>query len=219
MIHTLETDGICLEFGNRRILSDIYLKCETGKITGLLGRNGEGKSCLMKIIYSTLAVDNGSVRFDRQYNMKLGNTPGHLRYLPQFNFIPGHLTLERVFSDFDVALEDFEEIFPEFRGRRMTGLKNLSGGGRRLVEVYLILRSKTKFVMLNEPFTHLMPLQIEKVKELILLEKANKGILISDHMFRHVIDICDALYVLTGGKTHLTRQRSDLKDLGYINGD
>jgi len=48
MIHTLEADGIQLEFNGRSILSDIYLKAETGKITGLLGRNGEGKSCLMK---------------------------------------------------------------------------------------------------------------------------------------------------------------------------
>lgn len=42
MIHKLEADSISLEFGSRRILSDVYLKCETGKITGLLGRNGNG---------------------------------------------------------------------------------------------------------------------------------------------------------------------------------
>ena len=57
MNHTLEVDSIQLAFNNRRILSDIYLKCETGKITGLLGRNGQGKSCLMKIIYGTLSCE------------------------------------------------------------------------------------------------------------------------------------------------------------------
>ena len=51
MIHTLEADGIQLDYNGRKILSDIYLKCETGKIIGLLGRNGCGKSSLMKIIY------------------------------------------------------------------------------------------------------------------------------------------------------------------------
>jgi ABC-type cobalamin/Fe3+-siderophores transport system ATPase subunit len=50
MIHKLEAESIQLEFGSRQILSSIYLKCETGKITGLLGRNGAGKSCLMKIM-------------------------------------------------------------------------------------------------------------------------------------------------------------------------
>jgi ABC-type sugar transport system ATPase subunit len=63
MTHCLEADSIQLEFNGRRILSDIYLKCETGRITGLLGRNGEGKSCLMQIIYGTLACEK-SVRID-----------------------------------------------------------------------------------------------------------------------------------------------------------
>ena len=51
MNHKLEIDSIQFEFNGRKILSDIYLQCETGKITGLLGKNGEGKSCLMNIIY------------------------------------------------------------------------------------------------------------------------------------------------------------------------
>ncbi len=63
MTHRLEADSIQLEFDGRKILSSIYLKCETGKITGLLGRNGQGKSCLMKIIYGILKCEK-SVRFD-----------------------------------------------------------------------------------------------------------------------------------------------------------
>lgn len=54
MNHKLEIDSVFLEFGNRRILSDIYLKCETDKIIGLLGRNGNGKTSLMNIIYGNL---------------------------------------------------------------------------------------------------------------------------------------------------------------------
>ena len=53
MINTLEVDSVILDFGSRRILQDVYLKSETGKITGLLGGNGSGKSCLMKIIQVT----------------------------------------------------------------------------------------------------------------------------------------------------------------------
>ena len=49
MIHKLEADGIQLAFDERKILTDIYIKCQTGRITGLLGRNGQGKSCLMEI--------------------------------------------------------------------------------------------------------------------------------------------------------------------------
>jgi len=50
MVHKLEVDSIILEFGSHRVLQDVYFTNETGKITGILGRNGCGKSCLMNII-------------------------------------------------------------------------------------------------------------------------------------------------------------------------
>jgi ABC-type lipopolysaccharide export system ATPase subunit len=68
--------------------------------------------------------------------------------------------------------------------------------------------------MLNESFTHLSPIQIEKVKDLLLEEKTNKGLLITDHMHRQVLDICDDLYVLTNGKTHLAKNIKDIEALG-----
>jgi hypothetical protein len=71
----------------------------------------------------------------------------------------------------------------------------------KAVTLGITLRSKTKFVMLDEPFTHLNPLQIEKVKELLLEEKQNKGLLVTDHMFTHIVDISDSLYLLKNGKT------------------
>jgi ABC-type sugar transport system ATPase subunit len=63
MNHKLEVDSIQLFFGERRILNDIYLAAQTGLITGLLGRNGTGKSSLMKIIYGSLFCEK-SIRFD-----------------------------------------------------------------------------------------------------------------------------------------------------------
>lgn len=67
MIHTLEADGIMLEFGERRILQNIYLQCKTGEVVGILGRNGQGKSCLMNIIYGKLKPLSKSVRIDKKY--------------------------------------------------------------------------------------------------------------------------------------------------------
>jgi ABC-type lipopolysaccharide export system ATPase subunit len=69
--------------------------------------------------------------------------------------------------------------------------------------------------MLDEPFTYLSPLHIEQVKELLLQEKNNKGFLITDHMFRHITDITDRLYILKDGKTHLTKNIEDIETLGY----
>jgi ABC-type lipopolysaccharide export system ATPase subunit len=215
MIHSLEADSIILEFDQRKILSDVYLKCEKGKVTGLLGRNGQGKSSLMKIIYGTLDCGK-SVRFDGEVYYHAYKNPNLLRFLPQKNFIPTALELNRVFRDFELEFSTFEQRFPYFSGRCRSSINNLSGGERRLVEVYIILMSNTQFAMLDEPFTHLNPVMIEKVKELMQEEKQRKGILITDHMYKHVMEMSEDLYLLSNGKTYPVTERDELKILGYI---
>ncbi len=214
MTHKLEADSIQLEFDNRSILSDIYIQCETGKITGLLGRNGEGKSCLMEIIYGNLKCER-SVRFDNVTENESFKRTDLLRYLPQFNFIPQRLSLKRVFEDFELDFLFFEKQFSEFASRYNSSINSLSGGERRLAELFIIVKSKSNFAMLDEPFTHLNPLQIEKVKEMLLVEKQNKGFVLTDHMFKHITDICDSLYVLANGKTHLIKNLGEIETLGY----
>lgn len=215
MKHVLEADGIQLEFNGRKILSDIYIQCETGKITGLLGRNGQGKSCLMNIIYGSLPCEK-SVRFDRVSIKEPYKRTDLIRHLPQFHYLPKSLSLRRIFTDFELEYNAFTERFPEFMGRQRDSIGRLSGGERRLTEMYVLIKSKSRFVMLDEPFTQLTPIQIEKVKLLLLEEKENKGLFITDHIYKHVIDISHSIYVLAYGKTHNTKDITDLERLGYI---
>jgi len=215
MIHKLEVDSIQLEFGQKRILTDIYFKCETGFVTGLLGRNGQGKTCLMNIVYGSMQASSKSVRFDNISIYEAFKRADLITYLPQFSFIPQHLSLNRIFLDFKLPLLEFENYFPEFKKIGKTKIKKLSGGQRRLVEVYVIIKSKAQFSILDEPFSHIMPLQVEKIKELLNLEKVHKGFILTDHLYRQIIDICDNLYVLADGKTHLTKTIEDIERLGY----
>ncbi|MGE5521167.1 MAG: ATP-binding cassette domain-containing protein [Candidatus Dadabacteria bacterium] len=215
MIHRLEIDSIQLEFGLRKILSDIYLKCETGKITGILGRNGQGKTCLMNIIYGSLQTTSKSIRFDNVPVIDAFKRSDLLRYLPQFHFIPPSLTLKRIFYDFELNFSEFMFYFPELEKKYKASLRTLPGGQRRVIEVYVIIKSKSQFAMLDEPFTHLSPLHMENIKEIMLAEKTHKGFLITDHMYRQIVDICDDLYVLTNGKAHLTKSIIDIETLGY----
>ncbi len=214
MNHILEVDSIQLNFRERTVLSNIYLKCETGKITGVLGRNGEGKSCLMKIIYGTLKCEK-SVRIDNQSYDDVFKQFHLIHYLPQFNFIPANLSLNRIFKDYGLDFAPFQKRFPEFIQKSKSCIKSLSGGERRLIELYIIVKPDSCFAMLDEPFTHLNPIQIEKVKDLLIEEKKSKGLLITDHMFQHVTSISDNLYVLAGGKMNLTKNIKDLERLGY----
>lgn len=214
-MHKLEADGIELFFGTRKILSDIYIKAETGTITGLLARNGEGKTSLMNIIYGNLKADIRSVRFDDQSTPEAFKKPDLLTYLPQFNFIPASLTLQRVFKDFEIPFSDFEYDFPEFKNRQHEKISELSGGQRRLTEVYLLIKSKTQFTMLDEPFSHVMPLHLQQLSILITREKQHKGFIITDHLYKHVTDISDNIYVLKDGKTHHIKTMEEIEELGY----
>lgn len=173
-MHKFEADSILFEFGRRRVLSNIYLKCETGKITGILGRNGQGKTCLMNIIYGSLSASSKSIRFDDVIVFHAFKHPELLMYLPQFNFIPKSLTLKRIFKDFNLNYAEFEKWFPEFQSKYKSVFKNFSGGEKRLIEVYVIIKSESMFAMLDEPFSHLMPLHIEKLKKILIEEKRKK---------------------------------------------
>jgi len=215
LMHKLEADSITLHFGLKKILSNVYVTCQTGHITGLLGKNGSGKSCLLNVIYGTLQATGKSIRFNNTVVSSPYKNPRLLLYLPQFNFIPKGLTLKQIFSHYTINFAEFENHFPELGIKYNTGIKQLSGGYTRLVELYILLKSNTRFVILDEPFTHIMPLHIEKIKQILLQEKQNKGIIVTDHMYKHITDIADNIYVLSNGKTHLTNNLTDIEKLGY----
>lgn len=216
MIHKLEIDSVLFGFGSRKLLSDVYLKCETGKIIGLIGRNGTGKTSLFNIIYGTLTPNHKSIRLNEQSIRIPYKESGLIKYLPQYNFIPKQLTLKRIFSDFNLDFSLFEKLFIDFKTKYNSPINELSGGQRRLVEVYIIIKSTSKFILLDEPFSHLTPLLIETIKELIEEEKKNKGFLITDHLYNHIVDINNDLYLLADRKTHLIKNMKEIAFLGYI---
>lgn len=215
MIHKMEADGIVLDIAAKKLLSDIYLRCETGKVTGLLGRNGSGKTSLMNVVYGNMNPNSRSVRFDGEVVTAAFLRPDLLLYLPQFNFVPKEFSLKTVFLHFDLEYSQFEMLFPEFKLKYKDTVKSLSGGQRRLLEIYLVLMADSQFAMLDEPFSLLSPIFIEVIKELIVKQKEKKGILVTDHMFRHIIDITDDLYVLANGQTKKINDIKQLEMLGY----
>ncbi|WP_418991236.1 ATP-binding cassette domain-containing protein [Alistipes sp.] len=212
--HLLEIDSVELSFGERRILSGVYLAVETGGVTAVLGRNGCGKSCLMKILCGSLRADFRSMRIDGLWHERF--RADEVRYLAQQGFTPGWLSVDRVLRDFGLMWDDLLAWFPLFDRLRDTKIREMSGGERRLLECYLILRSRTQFVLLDEPFSQVAPLHVETLKELIRREKSSKGILLTDHMHRHVTDIADRLYVMANGQTYLAHGDEDLIRYGYL---
>lgn len=213
-IHTLEIDSVELSFGDRQILTNVYLRIDTGKITTILGRNGSGKSCLMRILFDELTPTYKSIRINSKWYKRFSNS--QVLYLPQSCCIPRHLTVQTVLKDFNLSFSDFANIFTEFDTFADKRMGELSGGESRIVELYTILRADSMFVMLDEPFSQIMPLHIATIKSIIAQEKERKGILITDHMYRNVIDITDSLYVISNQTVYHTKSSDDLVKYGYI---
>ncbi|MEY8869159.1 ATP-binding cassette domain-containing protein [Meridianimaribacter flavus] len=214
---TLEVDNVELYFKDKCILNGIYLKAETGKITGVLGSNGSGKSCLLNIIFGSLQSKYKLIRIDGKpitsalYKTKLAS------FLPQFNFTPDRAKLKTVFKLLKIDWNDFVAEFESFSSYKDKRLNRLSGGERRVIETYLILKGKNKIALLDEPFSHLSPLHIQKIIGLISEEKHEKIIIITDHMHKNVINTSDNLYLI---KNRCSKPINDLKELetyNYVN--
>ncbi len=126
--------------------------------------------------------------------------PKMITYLPQHNFLPSSVTIKKIISNFKLNLSDFLQFLPEFKLRLDEKISRLSGGEKRIIEVYTIIKSNSEFSILDEPFTNLSPIQIESIKELILKEKLQKGFIITDHLQHHIQEIQDWVYELHDGK-------------------
>ena len=216
MKHTLAIDSVELSFGDRHILQGAYIGVRTGEVTGLLGRNGSGKTCLLNIIYGTLSCCYRTLKIDDVYTTHAYKKPGLIRYAPQFDYIPNRLTIKTVFKHHNLNFERFIEVFPEMEKCYGQKAGTLSGGERRLAEIYLAVAAPVQFALLDEPFSQVMPLHIQRVKELINREKENKGIIITDHMYRHILDISDRVYLISNNGSYQVNKDEDLARLGYV---
>jgi lipopolysaccharide export system ATP-binding protein len=93
--HKLKVDSIQLEFDGRKILQDVYLDCKQGEIIGLLGRNGCGKSSLLRIIFGTLEASYRYVSIDDQFIHK-GYYNNRIAYLPQQSYLPKKIKINKL---------------------------------------------------------------------------------------------------------------------------
>ncbi|MCF0071768.1 ATP-binding cassette domain-containing protein [Dyadobacter sp. CY261] len=216
--HILEADSMWLEYEGRKILQSIYFKMQTGHVTGLLGRNGTGKSSLMQMIFGTLRGQNQSVRINGDYISHPYHHPGLISYLPQHPFIPANLRVSDVCRLYEVDFADLCRHFEGLEQYRRTRVKDLSTGNRRLLGTLIVLLMPVAFTLLDEPFAALSPLSIEQMGKVIAEQKARKGILISDHAYEDVLGLADETYLIVpiGRSVLLKDIHSELEEFGYI---
>ena len=210
----LETKEISKSYRGRRVVDDVSLHLEQGEVVGLLGPNGAGKTTSFYMIVGLISPDSGQIVVDGQ---DITNLPMFQRarrgisYLPQEASIFRKLTVEENLMAILETLplrarerrERMERLIDELglgTVRRSQGYM-LSGGERRRVEIARSLVINPSFLLLDEPFSGIDPIQVLELQRIIFdLKRQNIGILVTDHNVRETLVVTDRAYIINNGR-------------------
>lgn len=212
----LEVDNVELSFNHKKILWGVYLKAKKNQITSIVGRNGCGKTSLLRIIFGSLKAKYATIRIDSLYQKQPLFKDGGISYLPQHNLLPENIQLKKVFGFYNVNWDGFVNEFDSFKKYKNQKVGWLSTGERRIAETYLILKKPGSIVLLDEPFSFIAPVYIQKIKAMIFLEKVEKTIILTDHYYEEIISISDNIYLLKNGCSKRVDGIEGLKEEGYL---
>ncbi|MGZ3767527.1 MAG: ATP-binding cassette domain-containing protein [Mucilaginibacter sp.] len=218
MKNLLEVDSVMVSFDDRKILGGCYLKCETGDVIGILGRNGCGKSSLLKIIFGSLFTYykfiriNGKV-YDQPY--KHGKL---VAYLPQHDFLPQNISIIKIINIYVPTAIGRGRITNDLRLKKhlQKRISELSGGELRYLEIMLLVNLDVKFIMLDEPFSKVEPLYKAVIIELIKEYRSTKGFIITDHDYTNIIAASDRIILITNGTCKPINKLIELEEWNYV---
>lgn len=213
----LHVDSVIKQFGTKQVLSDVYVSCQKGDIVALLGRNGVGKSTLLKIIFGAVSADEKFIRIGEELLSRPFEKTALIKYLPQDSFLPDHIKISKVidlFCEKRTALRIKDHDFVKAIVDRKSG--EVSGGQRRLVEILIVAYSEAKYILIDEPFNGVDPIHKEAIQRLIKSQSAEKGFIITDHDYRSLLEICTRQVLVKDGATRELKSREELIERGYL---
>ena len=223
-MHKLQTVELSKSYRRRKVVDDVSVTVEQGEVVGLLGPNCAGKTTSFFMIVGLISPDSGRVMLD---NNDITDLPMYQRarrgisYLPQEASVFRKLTVE---ENLNAILETLSLSRHERRERMnrlidQLGLDTvrhskgymLSGGERRRVEIARSLVIQPSFLLLDEPFSGIDPIQVLELQRIISdLKATGIGILVTDHNVRETLAVTDRAYIINGGQIFRTGTPEDL---------
>jgi ABC-type branched-subunit amino acid transport system ATPase component len=206
-------DGIVCGYGDTMVVRGVSGCMQAGRVLGIVGRNGVGKSTLLKALAGFLPINAGTVRFSGR---DLAQVPVHARlaagiaYVPQENVVFGELSVadnlwlhlpDRLPGRYADALA----AFPRIQERLAQRAGSLSGGERKLLSFTRLLGLSAKASLLDEPTEGVQPENIERMAALIRARKAaGQGYVIVEQNLAFLELVADDVIVLDHGECVLS---------------
>ena len=213
-MRTLKTTELIKAYGGRRVVDGVSVSVEQGEVVGLLGPNGAGKTTTFYMIVGLVSPDSGRVMLDQD---DVTDLPMYQRarrgisYLPQEPSVFRKLSveenlmaiLETLPLDSRVRRERMRDLIEQLGLEKVAKSKGymLSGGERRRVEIARSLVIEPSFLLLDEPFSGIDPIQVLELQKIIFdLKRQGIGILMTDHNVRETLAVTDRAYIINNGK-------------------
>lgn len=208
-------------YGESHVLQGLSLTVGDGETVALLGRNGVGKTTLLRSVMGILPTRKGVVRINGADAMaieahriaRLG-----VGYVPEERGIYTSLTvyenlvLPPVLSPNGMSTEELFDLFPNLKERRASLGGQLSGGEQQMLAIARILHAGARLMLLDEPTEGLAPVIVHKIGEVLaLLKTKGVSILLAEQNLHFASRIADRFYILDAGKVTATFDRAEFQ--------
>lgn len=211
----LECIHLCKKFDDKLILDDVNFKVPRGKIVGLLGKNGTGKSTIIKLINDLLTPTSGEVLIN-------GANPSVeskkiISYLPERTYLDKGMFVKDVIQYFDEFYDDFDslkayELLEKLDLDKNMNLAKMSKGMQEKVQLILVMSRKADLYILDEPLGGVDPATRDYILDTIL-SNFNEGasVIISTHLIADIERILDEVIFIDKGKVVLTGNADEVR--------
>ena len=211
----LEIKDLNKSFDNKEILKDINLSIQSGKIIGLLGKNGVGKTTLIKLINDLLTPTSGEILIKGQ---KIGvETKKVISYLPERTYLNKQMKVSEVISYF----EDFYKNFDSKKAKKLLKdldldinqkLTKMSKGMQEKVQLVLVMSRNADLYVLDEPLGGVDPATRDYILDTILSNfSENASVIISTHLISDIEKILDEVIFIDKGQVVLQSDADKLR--------
>lgn len=200
----IEIKNLSLKYGGREVLKDLNLNIDTGKIIGLVGENGTGKSTLMRVLTGLEKNYKGDVLIDGnkpggKTNALISYQPDHLPFDDFMTVIDIGNIYERFYDDFDA--ENYYKMIDSFSIKRNLKIKECSKGMKDKVQIAATLARKAQVYLLDEPMTGIDPkARYEMLNTIIENFSPDSTLIISTHLITEIEKILDEVIIIADGK-------------------
>ena len=204
MQELLKCTNLSKNYGAGFVLDDINISLPTGRIIGLLGPNGSGKTTFLKICAGLLSPTKGGVTIDG--NPVGVDTKRIVSYLPEQTYLSNAMTVSDCIELFNDFYDDFDDETAVNMLRRLSvplkaRLKTLSKGTKEKVQLVLVMSRKAKLFLLDEPIGGVDPAARDIILDMIISNfNPDATIIISTHLIYDIERVLDEFIFLRNGK-------------------